>query len=100
MKKDTAAIIVNEAAEQLLGFSDPLNKILYLPMDSKASVMKPFHIVGVIKNFNFKSLRETVTPLILFDSEDTGALTVRMNSTDIPGLLAQMKSKWASLSPN
>ena len=100
MKTDTDAIIVNEAAEQLLGFKDPLNQLLYLPMDSKASIMKPFHIVGVIKNFNFKSLRETVTPLVLFDSEDTGALTVRMNSTDIPGLLAQLKSKWAGLSPN
>jgi putative ABC transport system permease protein len=100
MKTDTDAIIVNEAAEQLLGFKDPLNQLLYLPMDSKASIMKPFHIVGVIKNFNFKSLRETVTPLVLFDSEDTGALTVRMNSTDMPSLLAQMKSKWAGLSPN
>jgi len=100
MKTDTDAIIINEAAEQLLGFKDPLNQLLYLPMDSKASIMKPFHIVGVIKNFNFKSLRESVTPLVLFDSDDTGALTVRMNSTDIPGLLAQIKSKWASLSPN
>ncbi len=100
MKTDTTAIIVNEAAEQLLGFSDPLNKILYLPMDSKASVMKPFHIVGVMKNFNFKSLRENVTPLILFDSEDTGSLGIRISSADIPGLLAQVKNKWLTMSPN
>ena len=100
MKTDTTAIIVNEAAEQLLGFANPLNQTLYLPMDSKASVMKPFHIVGVMKNFNFRSLRENVTPLILFDSEDTGSLGIRISSADIPGLLTQVKNKWISMSPN
>jgi len=53
-----------------------------------------------VKDFNFKSLKESVTPLVLFNSEDTGALTIRMSSADIPGLLAQVKSKWTSLSPN
>jgi putative ABC transport system permease protein len=100
MKTDTSAIIINEPAAQLLGFSNPLNQILYLPMDSKASIMRPFHIVGVIKDFNFKSLRENVTPLVLFDSEDTGSLSIRINSTDIPSLLAQVKSKWKSMSPS
>jgi putative ABC transport system permease protein len=69
-------------------------------MDSKASVMKPFHIIGVIKNFNFKSLKESVSPLVLFDNEDTGALTIRINSADIPGLLSQIKEKWRAVSPN
>lgn len=100
MKTDSTAIIINEAAEQLLAFSNPINQILYLPMDSKASVMKPFHIIGVMKNFNFRSLRENVTPLILFDAEDTGSLSIRMSSADIPGLLAQVKNKWAGMSPN
>jgi len=100
MKTDTSAIIINEAAAQQLGFANPLNQLLYLPMDSKASIMKPFHIIGVIKDFNFKSLRESVTPLILFDIEDTGSLSIRMSSADIPGLMAQVKNKWASMSPN
>jgi putative ABC transport system permease protein len=100
MKTDSSAIIINEAAAQLLGFSNPINQTLYLPMDSKASIMKAFHIIGVINDFNFKSLRENVTPLVLFDSEDTGSLTIRINSTNIPALLAQVKDKWRSISPN
>ncbi len=100
MKTDTSAIIINEAAAQLLGFSNPLNQVLYLPMDSKASIMKPFHIIGVIRDFNFRSLRENVTPLVLFDNEDTGCLSIRISSANIPSLLAQIKSKWKSVSPN
>jgi putative ABC transport system permease protein len=100
MKTDSSAIIINEAAAQLLGFSNPLNQLLYLPMDSKATVMKPFHIVGVIKDFNFRSLRENVTPLVLFDAEDTGSLSIRVNSANIPSLLAQIKNKWKAMSPD
>ncbi len=99
MSTDSTAIIINQAAVQLLGFSNPLNQNLYLPMDNMAKVMKRFHIIGVIKDFNFKSLRENVTPLVLFDSEDTGALSIRMSSADIPNLLAQVKNKWTSMSP-
>jgi len=100
MKTDSSAIIINEAAAQLLGFTNPSGQLLYLPMDNKASVMKPFHIIGIIKDFNFKSLRENVTPLVLFDSEDTGALSIRINSTNIPALLEQVKAKWKAVSPN
>jgi putative ABC transport system permease protein len=100
MKTDSSAIIINEAAAQLLGFTNPTNQLLYLPMDNKAKVMKPFHVIGIIKDFNFKSLRENVTPLVLFDSEDTGALSIRINSADVPALLEQVKAKWRAVSPN
>ena len=100
MKTDSDAIIINEAAEHLLGFQNPIDNSLYLPMDSKAKVMKRFHIIGVIKNFNFKSLKESVSPLILFDAEDRYSLSIKMNSADIPSLLAQVKQKWTALSPN
>ena len=100
MKTDSDAIIINEAAEHLLGFQNPIDNSLYLPMDSKAKVMKRFHIIGVIRDFNFKSLKESVSPLVLFNSEDRGCLSIRMNSADIPSLLAQVKQKWTALSPN
>ena len=100
MPTDSTGIIINQAAAQLLGFSNPLNQSLYLPMDNMAKVMKPYHIIGVMKDFNFKSLRENVTPLILFYGEDTGSLSIRMNSADIPALLSQVKAKWTSISPN
>jgi len=100
MATDSTAIIINESAAKLLNFSNPLNQILYEPRDNMAKVMKPFHIVGVIKDFNFKSLRENVTPMILFNSEDRGALNIRMKSADIKSLLSQVKAKWTVFSPN
>ncbi len=100
MSTDSTAIIVNESAAKLLAFPDPLNQNLYVPQDNMAKIMKPFHIVGVVKDFNFKSLRENVTPMILFNSQDRGALNIRMKSADIKALIDQVKAKWVGFSPN
>ena len=100
MSTDSTAVIVNEAAEKLLAFPNPLDQKLYVPQDNMAKIMKPYHIVGVIKDFNFKSLRENVTPMVLFNSDNTGALCIRMKSGNIKEVLGQVKAKWASFSPN
>ena len=100
MSTDSTAIIVNESAAKILAFPDPLNKLLYLPQDNMAKVMKPYHIVGVVKDFNFKSLRENVTPVILFNDNNTGAISIRMKSADLKALVDQVKAKWTKFAPN
>lgn len=100
MSTDTTAIIINESAAKLLAFPNPLDQKLYVPQDNMAKIMKPYHIVGIVKDFNFKSLRENVTPMILFNSEDRGALNIRIKSSDIKALQEQIKNKWTAFSPN
>jgi putative ABC transport system permease protein len=100
MLTDSTGLIINEAAAKLLGFSNPLNQMLYLPQDNLAKVMKAYHIIGVMKDFNFQSLRADVTPLVLMLNEDRGALSMRINSANIPALLAQVKQIWSELAPN
>jgi len=57
MPTDSSAILINEAEEKMLGYSDPLNHTLYAPLDNTLQHIGAFHIVGVVKNFNFRSLR-------------------------------------------
>ncbi|HXB45001.1 MAG TPA: FtsX-like permease family protein, partial [Puia sp.] len=101
MPTDSSAIIINEAAAKLLSFTDPLNHLLYFPADNSLKKFNAYHIVGVIKDFNFQSLRKNVTPMALILDEDRGALSIRMHAgVNIPALLAQVKDKWKGLSPN
>jgi len=100
MQTDSSAIIVNETAAKMLAFTNPIDQTVYVPQDQNAKIMKPFHIIGVVKDFNFQSLRDNVAPLMLFYSEDRGALTVRLNSANIPSLLDQVKTKWKGFAPN
>jgi len=101
MPTDSTGLIINEAAARMLNFPDPLNHTLYYPLDGMAKNVGVYHVIGVMKNFNFRSLRDNVTPMVFMLDEDRGALSIRVDATaNVPFLLAQVKDKWKALSPN
>ncbi len=53
---DSSAVILNEEAAKLIGLKDPVNK--RWGTDGK--------IIGIVKDFHFKSVHEKIEPLILF----------------------------------
>jgi putative ABC transport system permease protein len=97
---DTAAVIINEAAAKLFAIEkDPLNKIVSIGWTRNKGKLK---VIGVVKNFNFSSLRDNIQPLVFVDEldEDAVLMAIRAKTDNWPALLAQLKSKWASLVPN
>ena len=100
MPTDSSAMIINEVAAKMLNLKNPINQIVYMPQDDKAQVLKPYRIIGVIKDFNFKSLRQNVTPLVLYEGVNHGGLSIRVNSANIIPLMGLIKTKWTSFSPN
>lgn len=99
MGLDSSAVIINESAARLMNEQDPLGKELYLPRDNMLKTVKAFHVIGVIKDFNFNSLRDNITPLALFYGADAGVLGIKVNSKDAATVLAQLKSKWGKIVP-
>jgi len=98
MLSDSSAILVNETAAKLMGFTDPVNQFVYtLPGKQKQS--DKLHIVGVVKDFNFSSLRENILPVAMRLRDNDGALIIRMQTANIPALMAQIQNKWKSFSP-
>jgi putative ABC transport system permease protein len=61
--------------------------------------MNKYHIIGVMRDFNFKSLRDNVTPLVFTLNENRGALGIRFKSADIPLLLDEVKNKFRAMAP-
>lgn len=100
MLTDSSAMILNESAVRLLGMTDPLNKMLYRPMDDFGKGFKEFHIIGVIKDFNFSSLRDNIGPLILRYQPNNATLSVRIKAANAPSVIGQLKTVWDKLSPN
>jgi putative ABC transport system permease protein len=94
MSTDSTALIINESAARLLGFTKPIDKQLYRPQDDYGKVIKAYHIIGVIKDFNFSSLRDNVEPVMLKYEADNGALSIHINAENIPALLVQIENKW------
>jgi putative ABC transport system permease protein len=85
----------------MLSYANPLGKELYAPANNLLTKVSTFHIIGVMKDFNFRSLRENVTPLAILFGNDQSLLSIRVHAgTNIPGLLAQVEDKWRVFSPS
>ena len=100
MLTDSAGIVINEAAARLLPFPDPVGKTVYYVDDFQARATRPFRILGVVKDFNFNSLREQVTPMALFLAEQRGSFAMRLQAADVASVLSQVERKWQSMVGN
>ena len=89
---DTSGIILNEAAIAAMGMEDPLGK--------RFSMGKDFRILGVIKDFHYKSLRHKVEPLIMRLRPDwLTYISIRITGKDIPGTIELLESVWKEYCP-
>ncbi len=100
MKTDTAAVVINESFAKMLGYANPIDQPIYAPGDANFSKTVKLRIIGVVKDFNFKSLRDNVSPMLFNLNQGSSQLSVRINSANIPALLDKIKTKWKDLSPN
>jgi putative ABC transport system permease protein len=97
---DSSGVIINEAAAKLLGFEDPINKPLYYLTDfTKKSDARAHHIIGVVKDFNFNTMHQQVTPLALTYGNNIGKIAIRVKSKDIASLVSQVKNKYKLMAP-
>ncbi len=87
-------MIINESAAKAFGWGT-MNAIgkTVIRVNSDKGTNVPFHVVGVVKDFNFKSLHEPITPLLM-TLEPEGGLIFKIKTTDVPGLLSTMKKQW------
>jgi putative ABC transport system permease protein len=97
---DSTGILVNEAAAKFLGTQELINKKLYRITDIQTKKIVEYHIIGVIKNFNFSSLRDVVTPLGLLFEKDNGNISVRINTANTANTIAQIKNRWQAIAAN
>lgn len=93
---DSTAIILNETAAHALGWNDmsAVGKTVIRQNSDRGNNI-PFHVIGVVKNFNFKSLHEAISPLYM-SLQPEGGLIFKIKTTDVAGLLAAMKKQWDS----
>lgn len=93
---DSLAIILNETAAHALGWNNmtAVGKTV-IRQNSDRGTNIPFHVVGVVKNFNFKSLHEAISPLYM-TLQPEGGLIFKIKTTNVAGLLATMKKQWDS----
>lgn len=95
---DSSAVILNEQAIKTLGFSDPVGKKIYRPANADGSI-NAFTIIGVVKDFHYESLKKDIDMLGLFLGNNTGMLSLKINTASAPGIIKAAEGKWKALTP-
>ncbi len=97
---DSATVIINETTAHILGYDDPIGKRLYgNPENNNSTERVPYTIVGVVKNFNFESLKQTVGPLAMFLKPSTGLLSFKIQAANTTDIVKQAENKWKLMAP-
>ena len=97
---DSLSVIINESMVKHLGWGTPQNalgKQFFTPSGSE-------RVIGVAKDFNFVSLKETVGPFVL-DMADkknrlfwTKFIVIRIPAEDVKGTIKYVETKWNEFS--
>jgi putative ABC transport system permease protein len=96
-RTDSMGIILNEAAVTMFGFKDPIDQKLYVPgaQDSTGAYkLDEYHVIGIVKDFNFTSMHEKVQPMVMNLADNRGSLSIRFKTGNIPSLVHEVEAGW------
>lgn len=98
---DKEACLVNESTIKNFGITDIQKTRFMEPQDS--GKMNYLPILGVVKNFNFVSLRNPIEPYIFKFQNDGmlwGYITVRLTAQNYSKTISEIESKWKEFVQN
>jgi len=89
------AFIVNESAARELNWAQPLGKTIKIPAFERSG-----QVVGMVKDFHFRSFHEAIGPMIMYMQPDWNAFaTVKISAEKIPLTLRQIEAAWSRFDP-
>jgi len=98
------AYMINETAVKELGYDTPekaLGQTLYWPTWDAPDSVKEGKIIGVVKDFHFKSLYDKVDPTVLQIYPGANfKVAVKMESQNVAGSIEHVKDVWDKFSPD
>jgi len=90
------AVIINEAAAYNYGWiKDPIGKKIEFGRQQDGSGARPMKVIGVVKDYHFKSLHNTIEPVVLFIADYPDYfICCRINEKNKKEALAFIEQKW------
>jgi putative ABC transport system permease protein len=90
---DSQAMVVNQAFVKAFGWKSAAGK-------EAINWKGPWTIVGVMEDFHFESMRQSIEPLALQLRKSRNMVAVNVRTNDMEATLAQINSIWKRFSPN
>jgi putative ABC transport system permease protein len=90
---DTTAYLINETAVRDFGWT-PEEAI-----GKKVRGRENGRIIGVMKDFNYRSLHTKVEPLLVTLTTYVGRISIRIEDEELPATVGRVQRKWSELIP-
>ncbi|MCK5148534.1 ABC transporter permease [bacterium] len=86
------AILINESAAKLLGWTDPINRIV-------VAEEKCYRVVGLVKDAHFESMRYSIEPMLFRISTRVNFMMLRIDPAQVQAISKEMESAWKAIIP-
>jgi len=90
---NNGGVIINQTMVKKLNLKNPLGKNITHGGDK-------MRIIGVVKDFNYESLRQPIGALCLYKGISPSIVSVKVNGGSMQSTMAQISSIWRNLSPS
>ncbi len=92
---DSSAMVINEAAVKAFGFDgDPVGQLVMMNLTDERTV------VGVIEDFNYESLHQKISPLVIACQPVYTYVTIRISGNNSQESIRSIQSKWDEFVPD
>ncbi len=98
------SFIINETAAKNFGFGAPeeaIGRPLHWQMWNDADTLKKGRVVGVVEDFNYKSLHNPVENVVLqIDRDNFSYLVLKIGNSSLSNTLAFLEEQYRAMEPN
>ncbi len=101
---DSSGVLINEIAAKRFNFEgNPVGQQIVSMVGSNGAGSENMitrTVLGVIEDFHFESLKESISPVLLIINENpNGPISFRFKSADTKEVIAMVESKWNEMAP-
>ncbi len=90
---DSSAVVINQKFADKLGVKDPLG------VEINTGGTYKMHVVGVVSDFNYESVKDEIQPLVLHLGHWATVVAIKADTRDLAGLIRQVGAVWKSFMP-
>lgn len=95
---DSTGVILNETAAKAYGWAGNALGHTITHAENDGSRLT-YRVIGVVKDFHFKSFHERISPLLMVLGHGEGSIIIKAKTKDVGGLLASLNQQWDAFKP-
>lgn len=96
---DTKATIINRETARQFGWDKPVGKRVGRVVSANGDI-ELYEVIGVVEDFHYETLKDTIGPLVMFLGNSNGRISFRFETKDIAGTIGLLRNKWREFLPN